>query len=57
MSTTRRRLLEPAGFGPVAHAHTMKKLGVNSVADLPQLALSTGVTQLTRGRAATHETD
>jgi DNA-binding NarL/FixJ family response regulator len=30
----------------------MKKLGVNNVAGLTQLALSTGLTQLTRGQAA-----
>lgn len=31
----------------------MKKLGVNNVAGLTQLALSTGITQLPRGQAAT----
>jgi hypothetical protein len=30
----------------------MKKLGVNNVAGLTQLALSTGLTQLSRGQAA-----
>jgi DNA-binding NarL/FixJ family response regulator len=33
----------------------MKKLGVNNVAGLTQLALSTGLTQLTRGQSATSE--
>jgi DNA-binding NarL/FixJ family response regulator len=33
----------------------MKKLGVNNVAGLTQLALSTGLTQLARGDAAGHE--
>jgi NarL family two-component system response regulator LiaR len=35
----------------------MKKLGVNNVAGLTQLALSTGLTQLQRGQAATNESD
>jgi hypothetical protein len=35
----------------------MKKLGVNNVAGLTQLALSTGLTQLTRGHAASDESD
>jgi DNA-binding NarL/FixJ family response regulator len=35
----------------------MKKLGVNNVAGLTQLALSTGLTQLTRGQAAADESD
>jgi two-component system response regulator NreC len=35
----------------------MKKLGVNNVAGLTQLALSTGLTQLPRGRAAGHVHD
>jgi len=33
----------------------MKKLGVNNVAGLTQLALSTGLTQLGRGEGANHE--
>ena len=33
----------------------MKKLGVNNVAGLTQLALSTGLTQLGRGEGAGHE--
>ena len=33
----------------------MKKLGVNNVAGLTQLALSTGLTQLPRGQAAEHQ--
>ncbi len=33
----------------------MKKLGVNNVAGLTQLALSTGLTQLPRGQATEHE--
>ena len=33
----------------------MKKLGVNNVAGLTQLALSTGLTQLARGDGAVHE--
>jgi len=35
----------------------MKKLGVNNVAGLTQLALSTGLTQLPRGLAAANEHD
>ena len=35
----------------------MKKLGVNNVAGLTQLALSTGLTQLGRGQAAANEPD
>jgi DNA-binding NarL/FixJ family response regulator len=35
----------------------MKKLGVNNVAGLTQLALSTGVTQLPRGQAAGNDSD
>jgi len=33
----------------------MKKLGVNNVAGLTQLALSTGLTQIQRGQAAEHQ--
>jgi NarL family two-component system response regulator LiaR len=35
----------------------MKKLGVNNVAGLTQLALSTGLTHLPRGQAATNDSD
>jgi DNA-binding CsgD family transcriptional regulator len=34
----------------------MKKLKLNNVAGLTQLALSSGLTQLSRGHAATHKT-
>ena len=35
----------------------MKKLGVNNVAGLTQLALASGLTQIPRGQAASHEPD